>query len=120
MSQQFGPKITTKEYHQAMKRLDSIKAVLEPFEFYYEEFDILIDHKVGIYVHDTLRAELHASYRRFKERLNEIDQLFDKMDIDSEDYRWEFGQAVKTMVTEVNLISPVEIFSSSSYKLLLL
>lgn len=118
MSKQFGPTITKQEYHKAMRMLDSIKNALEPFEIYYEEFDILLDYKIGIYMPDELRTVLHASYREMKESILKIDDQFDKMEIDSEDYRYEFGHAVKKMVLEVNAASPVELFSASTYRFL--
>lgn len=115
----YGPKITKQDYVTAMKRLDSMKSVLEPFELYYEEFDIFIDYRVGIYIPDELRAELQAAYRKMKEAHLTIERQFDKMEIDSEDYRWEFGQAVKQMVIETNAILSFELFPSSTYKYLL-
>jgi hypothetical protein len=119
MSYQFGPKITKQDYTTAMKKLDSMKAAFELFEFYYEEFDIFIDYRVGIYIPDELRAKLQASYRKMKEAHLSIDEQFERMEIDSEDYRWEFGQAVKQLVIEVNAVLSFELFPASTYKYLL-
>lgn len=108
-------RISKEEYRAEIKKLASLKDSMDHIDFCCEEFDLLIDHKIGIYTPEELRNAILARFRKMKEEQLVIDEKFSRLEIDADTYCLEVTDTIHNMAWDVNDMHP-NFFSESTFR----